>query len=1115
MLSWSPPIWLLVPAFLLGLTRLAAQDPADFFEKRIRPVLVEHCYECHSAESKKLKGGLMLDTRAGVQRGGDSGAVLISGQAEKSRLIEAVRYHNRDLQMPPQGKLPETVIADLEQWVKDGATDPREGSLPATLSLPPSSATTHWAFQPFHSPVPPAVSPTSLALRSPIDRFLRAGLDVAGLAPTPRADRSTLVRRAYFDLIGLPPTPAEMAALVDDQAPDALARLVDRLLASPRYGERWGRWWLDLARYADSNGQDENKVMANAWRYRDWVIRAFNANQPFDQFTIDQLAGDLLPTNGVTEEVIFDRWTATGILVLGPKMLAEQDKPKLVMDLVDEQIDVVTRAFLGLTVGCARCHDHKFDPIPTRDYYALAGIFKSTRTMENLNFVSKFNERPVSTREQLAVLAAHEQAMSTRKEALQAAVAQANSELKAVRQREFPSYLSAALELNSREPAAGASPTSLDSVRLKRLTELVRLDPATNGVSRSLRELAAAPGRLAQTLRDLESAKDQAGLRIGPGRVGGAFVGTGSNYLELAHTAALDPAQLTVEAWIRTGEFPKEGDARRWLVNKNGNEWVDGHYALMLDRDRPGAYLNLGEGKENVFALWSDGPKLKTNHWHHLAFTYDGVVLRLFVDGKPAGDVRLGRSRNPGTTPLALGRRQDGYVNFRGSLDEVQVFDRALSQTELAAHFAKPGQGTPSGRVASWTFNDLTEAEQRVLAQAELREALWGTDGILSLPADPRPVYPAETQENLARLERERDALKATAPSPVGFALAVTEDKPVDLPVFVRGSHLNPGPSPVPRGFIQVAYRGEPPQLPAHQSGRLELARWLTSPENPLTARVIVNRVWQAHFGEGLVRTPDNFGRRGEPPTHPELLDWLASEFIRSGWDLKQLHRLILNSAVWQQDSKEIIRRPTSNETSLTPSHLPVPSSIDPENRLLAHFPRQRLEAEMVRDALLAVSGRLDWLSGGSLVTWTNDEYVPNDDSAAKSVRRSVYLPIVRDQVYDVFTIFDFANPSVGTAKRTPTVVSHQALFFLNSPLVKDCAQELAETLLVHAGSEADRVHHAYERCLSRPPTPAEAERAYRFLASKEFGGGPNARLDAWSAFCQTLFAANEFLYRE
>ena len=1073
----------------------AGPETAEFFEKRIRPVLAEHCFECHSADSKKLKGGLRADSRAGLLAGGDTRPAVVPGAAEKSLLIGAVRYRDADLQMPPKGRLPDSVVADLAAWIDQGAMFPEAstGTVQARPGVGPDKKPDHWAFQPVRAVRPPSGSGNDPASRNPIDRFIVAKLAEHGLVPAPPADRRTFIRRVAYDLTGLPPGPGEVEAFEADRAPDAAGRLVERLLASPGYGERWGRWWLDVARYADTNGQDENKVMANAWRYRDWVIRAFNDDKPFDQFTTEQLAGDLMPTEGVPEGTVFDRWTATGLLVMGPKMLAEQDKPKLVMDLVDEQIDVVSRAFLGLTVACARCHDHKFDPIAARDYYALAGIFKSTRSMENLDFVSKFNERRIASRDQLAAIETHEQSTAANAKALESAVHAADVALVAGRRSGFGGYLDAATQ-GSAETAAA------DPEIVGRLRSLLSADPATNTVSRTLRAAAGSPDRLAILLGAVDAdAGTSTGLRLGPGKVGAGFVATGSNHLELPHSAAFDPAKLTVETWVRAKEFAKGGDTRRWLVDKNANEWTEGHYALVLDRDRAGAYLNIGGGKENVFAVWSTGPVLKPGRWHHLAFTYDGSKLRLFVDGNPSGDLVIDRSRVPGTTPLALAKRQDGYVHFKGELDGVRVFDRALDAARIKDHFIHPGDAPDEGVVARWEFDDLTDAQRDDVAVAETREVLSAPGGILALPKDARSLYPPATREAVTALERERDALKAAAPEPAAFALAVAEDKTVELPIHIRGSHLNLAKDPVPRGFIRAAETGASPKIPADRSGRLELAGWLTNPENPLTARVIVNRIWQAHFGEGLVRTPDNFGVRGETPSHPELLDWLAVEFIRSGWSVKAMHRLIIGSKTYRQSA--IAPQPAA--------------PADPDNRLLSRFPRQRLEAEMVRDALLAVSGRLDRTTGGSLTGWKNNDYVPGEEPTAGSQRRSVYLPIVRDRVYDVFTIFDFANPSVGMSKRTPTVVSHQALFFLNSPLVKDCARALADTVLATPSrDDTARVDLAFRHAFDRAPTSQETDLALRFLVVAARGDGRREKA-AWSALCQTLFAANEFVYRD
>ncbi len=1083
----------LVAAMASGVgLRSAEADRSDFFERKIRPVLVERCEECHSVASGKKKGGLLLDSRAGLLAGGDTRPAVVPGDPQKSLLMEAVRYGNHDLQMPPKGRLPDATIAELERWIADGAFDPRlprSGNASSTPGASNAEAGSHWAFQPLRRTPPPAGSAVH-----PIDRFIEARLNEAGLRSTPEADRRTLLRRLSYDLTGLPPSPALQEAFLKGSGVDDDVAWIERLMASPAYGERWGRWWLDVARYADTNGQDENKVMANAWRYRDWVVRAFNRNLPFDRFITEQLAGDLLSTHGVTEPEVFDRWTATGFLVLGPKMLAEQDKPKLVMDLVDEQIDVVGRAFLGLTVSCARCHDHKFDPVPTRDYYALAGIFKSTKTMANLDFVSRFNERRVSDAAQVAAVEAHAAELSQLEAELKSATAAAKTGL-------IDRWTSAVAEL-LRKPDAGTE--ALPPEAVKRLRAVLSDTNDVGGIAATLRRWNSGAVPLEELLRKTGSSNGMAGIRLGPGRTGAAFLADGSNQIEAPHRDELEPPRLTVEAWVRPEVLPTEGETRRWLVSKGANEWAEGHYALVIDGSRAGAYLNIGGGPEKVFAAWSAPGVLESDRWRHLAMTFDGQVLRVFVDGVSVAEAPVARERNRGAGPLVLGRRPDGYVGFRGALDGIRVHARALEAAELKAAFENPGKPGSGALIAGWEFDELDEAGKLAVAEAETRRFLKGPEGLLTPPKDFRALLAEPGRRELESLEAKLQRVRTNTPPPVEFALAVEEASVVDLPVHIRGSHLNAAKEPVPRGFVRVAHRGGSIALPKDRSGRLELAEWLTGPENPLTARVIVNRVWQAHFGEGLVRTPDNFGLRGEKPTHPELLDWLSTEFIASGWDLKRLHRLILTSGAWRRAGRG------------HPGFDPETATRDPDNRLLSWFPRQRLEAEMVRDALLLVSGRLDATIGGSLVSWGNDEYTPEDSVSAGSVRRSLYLPVVRDRVYDMFTIFDFANPSVGTSRRTPTVVSHQALFFLNSPLVRECSSALADRLLALPGNDSVlRLREAHLLALGRPPSPAETDRAMRFLEASSRPETPDGERRAWAAWCQVLLASNEFLYRD
>jgi hypothetical protein len=773
---------LAAPALAVG----ADATGVAFFEQKIRPVLIQECYKCHSDQARTPKGGLRLDTRTGLLTGGDSGPAVVPGAVEESLIVEALRHEG--LEMPPEGKLPDAVIADFERWIRMGAPDPRDDhAAPARADLDPDAGAASWAFQPPRHHEVPEVSDSGWP-HSDVDRFILVALEAKGLEPTHDADRRTLIRRATIDLTGLPPTPGEIDAFVTDLAPDAFARVVDRLLASLRYGERWGRHWLDVARYADSNGKDENLTLHDAFRYRDYVIAAFNLDTPYDRFVREQMAGDLLPS--VDQARTDEQLTATGFLVVGPKVLADRDTEKRKMDVVDEQIDAVGRAFLGLTIGCARCHDHKFDPIPTADYYALAGIFSSTRT--------------------------------------------------------------------------------LDGVKLN--------NPVVSG----------------------------------------------------------------------------------WML-------------------RP---------------LGVDGP------------------------------------------------------------------------ARLAAQ----------------------EEHQKALAAVAVR--------VKKAQANRKEHDDPATREELERLEAEQKARKAAAPPAPPLVLAVRdEDQPADARINIRGNPHNLG-AEVPRGFLSRARSASVPAIPAGQSGRRELALWLTDPANPLTARVMVNRVWQHLLGEGLVRTVDNFGRQGERPSHPELLDELALRFGADGWSVKRLVRSIMLSRVYQLACVED----------------PAAAQIDPEDRLLWRAHRRRVEAEVIRDAILAVSGRLDTAMGGSAVSSLGERAIDNESKGGLSTegntRRSVYLPVIRNDLPPVFEVFDFADPDVSTGKRDTTTVATQALFLMNSPFVMDQARLTAQRLLARPLDDAGRLTDLFRRALGRPPTDDERRQARDYL-------GADPDLDAWTAVCLAVFGCTEFRFVE
>jgi mono/diheme cytochrome c family protein len=817
----------LVVAALLA-TPVCASADDEFFEKKIRPLLAEKCLKCHGADDK-VKGGLKLTSRAALLEGGDSGPAIVSGDPEKSLLIKAVRYTADDLKMPPKGKLSDTEIADLAKWVKAGAHWPNEAvqvnpepKPNGPLFTPEQKA--FWAFQPVREPkVPVRSEPKARAwIKNPIDSFVLAKLSDNGLSPAAPADRRTLIRRVTFDLTGLPPTPEEVEAFVKDTDPSAYEKVIDRLLASPTYGERWARHWLDVARYADSNGLDENTSFGNAWKYRDYVVKSFNDDKPYNQFVKEQIAGDLL--EAATDEARREQLTATGFLSLGPKVLAEPDKQKMLLDIADEQLDTLGKAFMGLPLGCARCHDHKFDPIPTRDYYSLLAVFTSTRTMQNLNTVARAFERDPNGPE---------------------------------------------------KPEVKANRAQLDQLK----KELKKLE----------QEFSKAP----------ETDKD------------------------------------------KRKEIHLKAEEKRAEIKK-----------LEPTLPAPSAVLAVKEGSAEAYGT---------------------------------------RGRNL-------------YVQVRGS-------------------YSAPGVEAPA------VFPRIIAGE------------------------DQKPFVPVKANPS--------DKLEANK---------------------IRYGALR------------------------ERSGRLEFANWLASPAHPLTARVIVNRVWQHHFGEGIVRTPDNFGRLGERPTHPELLDWLAVQFTQNGWSLKKLHKLILLSATYQMSS----------------AHDAKAALADPDNRLLWHFNRRRLEAEAIRDSMLAVAGTLDRTMGGSLLENGNFEYINNEHSRGEvrygGTRRSIYLPVIRNNVFDFFQAFDFVEPHVGNGKRASTVIASQALYLMNNPFVTAQAEAFAHTLLKD-GTDEERVKAAYLRAFARPATADEVSRAVSFVQKYDSSlvetekDATRRSAKAWAAWCQVLFASSEFVY--
>jgi hypothetical protein len=1089
------------------------ESGVEFFEKKIRPVLVERCYECHSAESKKVKGGLRLDTRDAVLKGGDSGPALLPGDPEKSLLIKAVRYGDPDLQMPPKDKkLPEASIADLVTWVRLGAPDPRTNQVAEKSSYDFAEARKLWAFHPPSDPVPPRVK-NEAWIREPLDRFILAKLEEKNLHPATRADKRTLLRRATFDLTGLPPTIDEIDAFLADDSANAFEKVIERLLASPSYGERWGRHWLDQARYADSVDARQLGLpgdIVDAWRYRDWVVQAFNHDMPYDQFVMRQIAGDLLnDTNSFDPENI----VATSFLSIGRWEQGEADKEKMMTDIVDDQIDVVGRTLLGLTLACARCHDHKFDPIPTEDYYSLAGIFFSSHIIPNPG--DKAGDSP-----RLRVPLASPAEMSARKKreekigALELEMERTIDAGIEGRAREMleqvPEYLVAAWDKNSGPTAGQASAPSLESRILERwrvylgwsefvpLTNLVKNVGGKTGVFAWKNAVNADTPSV--TINATAELVDLGTPKLPP------------------HSVSVHPSPSVdaVIAWQSpvAGEISVRGrvadadgacgDGIEWELTLN-----DAELTLAAGSLPNGGSEEIGVGNKNSTAGTPEiTAKVERGDW-----------LRLIVKPKTAYECD--------TTRIVLEIREKGGAAQWWKLEDTAGSDAETvlpdsSRTTNPWHFQFVSHTTSmlpeKSALGSWrrerrerpvaSMPDLLASARPVAgALQKVREQIRAAKESLSVTNDPDfKVYLDLTDPNGAFwkplrgdlsflpdgplrhseiLKTEIAELKNHPPPPLEYAHGVLEGgvpksmyaEIGDAKIHVRGRYDRQTDS-VPRRFPRLLAGDERKPI-ERGSGRLELARWIASPGNPMTARVMVNRLWQFHFGEGIVRTPGNFGKLGTPPTHPELLDYLAHRFVESGWSLKTMHRLIMRSAAYQQGS--------SNREC---------AKIDPENLWFSRVDRRRLDSEELRDALLAVSGGLDYSLGGPS---TND---------LASARRTLYLTMIRSDRSNYRMLFDAADPTAIVEKRTESTVAPQALFLLNHPFMAERAKGLVRHLS-SKHSAADKIQWLYSRLYGRSATPRELELGQRAVD----GEAGQADDYVWERYCQVLLCANEFIY--
>ncbi|QDV49726.1 DUF1553 domain-containing protein [Gimesia fumaroli] len=1075
-----------------------------FFEKRIRPLLVNQCYDCHSEDS--VESGLRVDSLSALVQGGERGPSVIVGKPEQSLLISAVN-HSGQLHMPPKDKLSQKEISDLTEWIRLGAYWPNskpivqsnEGKPEGPLFTEQEKA--FWAFQPPQKPSLPQVKQSEW-VQNPIDTFVLSRLEQKGYAPALPAEKQDLIRRATFDLIGLSPTRKEVDDFVKDDSPDAFARVIDRLLESPRYGERWGRHWLDVARYADSNGLDENLSYANAFRFRDYVIAAFNQDKPFDQFVQEQLAGDILAEQ-VNDDSRIEKITATGFLSIGAKMLAEDDQTKMQMDIIDEQLDTVGRTFMGLTLGCARCHSHKFDPIPIEDYYSLAGIFKSTKTMENFKVVARWQERTLASPEEIQKLEQHKKQIADLDSQIQTVLNQADEQfLREERKRVSDYLLAAEIKKHADELMKGTKP--IGETLQADSSDSILIVEAENYQTGNVKKSLTGYGEGIGVIYNNGMLPNIAEYEI-------ELPKAGRYQFEIRYAAAsARPVQLLINdqlvknnaAGDVTGSwYPK---SQEWKV-EGLYQFTQGKNIIRLESKIPFPHIDklliaapreLSD-KERNFIADVAAPESKligslTAQWSdYLRKNLNEKTSPLFVWSEL---VRTGK------TPETLGPLYQRFQSLN-DLPEAERLPRAASlYGNLFKEVEQEWQAylkTDEGKNAKSLPNAESEA---------IRQVLYDPKGPFALPADREAFYAAAVKTKLTEKRAARKELEKTLPQ-YPTAMAVSEQKPENVKVHLRGSHFTLGKE-VPRQFLRIIEGEHQTPINDQQSGRLQLAQWLTSGQHPLTARVMVNRLWRWHFGKGLVRTPDNFGKLGERPTHPELLDWLAVQFVEQGWSIKSMHRLIMLSSTYQMS--------TNYNAEL--------AAVDPENRLLWRMNRRRLEAEAIRDSILAVCGKLDYEMGGSLLGVANRKYVTSTSNVNPVVyqtnRRSVYLPIVRSALYEVLQAFDFADPSVLSGDRTHTTVAPQALFMMNSDFVMQNTMDLAEQIMHETQlDQRARVNRIYEKIFSRPATAMETSRALDYikiyrqeLKSLEMPEEEKEQR-TWQSLCRVLISSNEFLF--
>ncbi|MDA1161933.1 MAG: PSD1 and planctomycete cytochrome C domain-containing protein [Planctomycetota bacterium] len=1162
----------------------------EFFESKIRPVLVQHCYQCHSSTSKSVKGGLMLDFRTAALKGGESGPTIVPGKPEESLLISALKYDG--LEMPPKGKLPDSVIADFERWVRDGAVDPRtEDKLVAKKTqIDYAKAAEFWAFRKPVQATLPEVKNGDWS-RNEIDRFVLAKLDSQGLTPSEPADRRVLIRRVFFDLIGLPPDPEEVEAFVSNPSPNALDEVISQLLDSPHYGERWGRHWLDVARYGEDQAHTfKARNYPRGYFYRDWVVQSLNADMPYDEFVRQQIAGDLLDGP--------DRHTGIaplGLFALGPVYYAENvEKDRAAADEWDDRLDTLTRGVLGLTVACARCHDHKYDPISMHDYYGLAGVFAS----------SKYEERPIVAEAVVAQRRAADDAAKEQQLGIDRFMAAESRMLRPTLVAAIPDYMTTAWTVLSQRKKgkdqkklieSTAKEAKLSEVVLSRWVTYLDSKPGSAIETAALQEWSAfwraqpddpavasdeqrraTVQQIAESFRNLAMSKlerreglfkrfgeniafvrqeDQTVVRAGIIPLGNLFDDSASVSLAAAlatdkfkatasadrlgvdHVAygwgtetrvapdvqfdfaklganSLSYGQVINDAWFTQGGISTQG--RSFNSNKRVEQGIGMHANALvtfdLDEIRRAGLMPA----DQKFVFKVDRAGINDDAFGSGASAHLAVIVSRPHRDKAVMDAILSAQVNgqkmeidfsdftyyiAGQLPDPI--RADGrFVAF-----DIPIPAEAKHLTLVACGADDPADNTissdhvvfsgvrlemhplPVDKLASNESSDTPDVSEedaeRDRQDAILLSRLLYDEGLLALPpAESESLLPPESAETLTQLRQQLAGKKKSAEAiAVPMAHSLNEATGHDLPIYLQGDPAKKGESAA-RSIPAILTGGERSPFESSGSGRKELAEAITSPDNSLIARVIVNRVWAGHFGHGLVRTTSNFGQLGERPSHPELLDWLSVWFVENGWSLKKLHRLIVQSSAWQQSSEF--------EASAY--------EADPENQLLWRMNRRRLEIEPWRDGLLSVSGELDPKLGG-----------PSADlNRSDNRRRTIYGFVSRHRLDELLRLFDFPDPSITSANRSVTTVPLQQLFVLNSEFMAQRARALVQRLnKTVAVSDEDKVRQAYLLLFGRPADTQEIATATGFLS----GSSEGEKLSRWEQFSLALLSANEFLY--